>query len=106
MTDEELGEALVWLYARDCGLVAAAGDESGLRARCRQAIWDRLVGDEADLRVWTSRLVRDVFLSETALANGHGIDDACEFWNWFDQTMWAIAPGSGDKAPGCLALQP
>ncbi len=104
MTNEELREALVWLYARDCGLAAGAGNESALRAECRQAIWDRLVGDEVELRVWISRLVRDVFLSETALANGHGIDDACEFWNWFDQSMWTVAPAHGRMARS-LSLQ-
>ena len=104
MTNEELREALVWLYGRDCGLVAAAGNEPALRSECRQAIWDRLVGDEVELRAWISRLVRDVFLSETALSNGHGIDDACEFWNWFDQSMWTLGAVHGSSA-GSLALQ-
>jgi hypothetical protein len=88
VTDHELREALVWLYAVDCGLACAHEDESSLRSRCRRAVWDRLVGDGAELRVWISRLVRDVFLSEAALRQGHGIDDACEFWSWFDHTMW------------------
>ena len=104
MTNEELREALVWIYALDCGLVAAVGNEPTLRAECRQAIWDRLVGNEVELRVWISRLVREVFLSETALSNGHGIDDACEFWNWFDQSMWTVGTAPSRTA-GSLALQ-
>jgi hypothetical protein len=88
MNNEELRDALVWLYAVDCELATPAGTEPSLRVDCRQAVWDRLVGNETELRVWISRLVRDVFLSEGALANGHGIDDACEFWSWFDQSMW------------------
>jgi hypothetical protein len=92
MTDDQLGDALLWLYAADCGLVGCAGEEAALRTRCRQAVWDRLNDDDAGLRRWISRLVRDVFLSEAALGSGHGIDDACEFWSWFDHTMWTLAP--------------
>ena len=88
MTDDELGEAVVWLYASDCGLVHVAGHEPVLRAVSRQAVWDRLVADEDQLRVWVSRLVRNVFLSDEALTGGYGIDDACDFWTWFDRTMW------------------
>ena len=41
-------------------------------------------------------MVRDVFLSESALQQGHGIDEACEFWSWFDHTMWTGAR-AGDR---------
>jgi hypothetical protein len=94
-SDEELQEALIWLYASDCGLTARVGDEPSMRTRCRHAIWDRLVTDEVGLRQWLSRLARDVFLSEAALQLGHGIDDACEFWSWFDETMWTLPESSG-----------
>jgi hypothetical protein len=104
MDDRQLGEALVWLYATDCGLVGPAGHEHALRGRCRQGIWDRLVTDDVELRRWLSRLVRDVFLSETALASGHGIDDACEFWTWFDQTMWTLAPARRKEPPQARCL--
>jgi hypothetical protein len=90
--DDQLGDALLWLYATDCGLVGCAGHEAALRTRCRRAIWDRLTEDDAGLRRWISRLVRDIFLSEPALEAGHGVDDACEFWSWFDQTMWTSPP--------------
>ncbi|MET0694308.1 MAG: hypothetical protein ABWX96_16875 [Propionibacteriaceae bacterium] len=92
MTDDELRDALVWLYAEDCGLVCSADSEPALRQQARRAVWDRLVADEGQLRVWISQLVRDVFLSDLALASGHGIDDACEFWSWFDQAMWSSGP--------------
>ena len=88
MNDAELQDALLWLYASDCGLARALGHEPALRSDCRQAIWERLVLNEVELHVWISRLARDAFLSEQALASGHGIDDACEFWSWFDHTMW------------------
>jgi hypothetical protein len=29
-----------------------------------------------------------MYLSDAALADGQGIEEACEFWTWFDQTMW------------------
>ena len=106
MTDDELREALIWLYASDCGLARPTHNDTALRHHCRQAVWDRLVGGEVNLRVWMSRLVREVFLSEAALANGHGIDDACEFWSWFDHAMWSgshPAQGRPARATACTS---
>jgi hypothetical protein len=96
VTDDELREAVVWLYASDSGLARSAGHEPTLRALCRQAVWDRLVTDEVGLRVWVSKLVRDVFLSDDALRGGFGVEDACEFWSWFDQNMWTRSGSGGE----------
>jgi hypothetical protein len=99
MTDDELSEAVVWLYASDCGLVRVAGHEPTLHALARQAVWDRLIADEDQLRMWVSRLARDVFLSDEALGGGYGIDDACDFWTWFDRTMWTRSVCGADRGP-------
>ena len=98
MNDQALREAVVWLYTRDYGFscpvpradlhpVTAEG-EVALRARCRRAVASRL-RKGVDLRLWTARLARDLFLSEPALACGLGLEDVCDFWIWFDKTMWA-----------------
>jgi hypothetical protein len=100
VNDQALRNAVVWLYARDYGFSCPVprGEpadttpeaEAALRARCRRAIASRLRSG-ADLRLWTSRLARDVFLSDAALARGLGLEDVCDFWIWFDRTMWAEA---------------
>jgi hypothetical protein len=116
MDDQGLRDAVVWLYARDYGLrcPVPGGDpqratpegEAALRTRCRQALWDRLVSGRVDLRLWTSRLARELFLSEEALERGLGLEDVCDFWIWFDRTMWLEAvvrdpsPASLPPAPG------
>ena len=101
MNDEMLGTALSRLYANDHRTMPGEADASELLALCRQAIRDRLVDDNFDFRVYLSRLVRDLYLSEAALEQGLGIEDACEFWSWFDQTMW---PDLGRNR--ALALEP
>ena len=123
MDDQALREAVVWLYARDYGLRcpvpggnperATPEGEAALRTRCRQALWDRLVSGRVDLRLWTSRLARELFLSEEALERGLGLEDACDFWIWFDRTMWLEAvvrephPSSPPTpAPGQPATDP
>jgi hypothetical protein len=103
VNDQALRDAVVWLYARDYGFScpvprseldgATAEGEAALRARCHRAIAYRLMTG-VDLRLWTSRLARDLFLSEAALARGLGLEDVCDFWIWFDKTMWAEAAAS------------
>lgn len=92
MNDDALKEALIYLYTHDSQGPATRGThEEALRDRCRKAIWDRLIEDKPDFRSWISALVRDMYLSDAALADGQGIEEALEFWAWFDQTMWTSA---------------
>ena len=108
MNDEMLRSALSSLYANDHWTMPGEADTSELLARCRQAIRDRLLDDNFDFRKYLSRLVRDLYLSEAALEQGRGIEDACEFWSWFDQTMWPDlgrnrAPAlEGDREPSWI----
>jgi hypothetical protein len=116
MDDQALREAVVWLYARDYGLrcPVPGGDleratpegEAALRTRCRQALWDRLVSGRVDLRLWTSRLARELFLSEEALERGLGLEDACDFWIWFDRTMWLEAVVREPSSPSPISQLP
>ncbi|SDS07051.1 hypothetical protein SAMN04488543_1010 [Friedmanniella luteola] len=106
MRDDVLREALVRLYTADygahCPLTSAAavlpGCGSELRARCRAELQARLRADADGLRVWLAQTARELFLSEPALRRGLGLEDAADFWGWFDRALWAV-PGSGD-GPG------
>ena len=84
--DAVLAESLIYLYDNDCGTAVEGHHE--LREACRQAIGARLSIDGVGLGRSLSRLIRDRFLNDTALEGGFGIEDACEFWDWLDQTMW------------------
>jgi hypothetical protein len=86
VNDEMLRAALSRLY--DHRTMPGEAHASELFALCRQAVRDRLLDDNFEFRIFLSRLVRDLYLSEAALGQGLGIEDACEFWSWFDQTMW------------------
>ncbi len=87
MNDDELKAALKKLYACEAGTWTGDPDPR-LRQRCRHTIRARLFDEELDFRVWFSVLLRDMYVSDTALARGAGIEDLCEFWHWFDQRMW------------------
>ena len=91
MTDEELREALAALFAR-------SGDGE-LLARCVGALKERAA--RSDRREWLSRLVRDMWLSEKAIAAGRGIGDAIEFTAWLEDDF---GPGMGIEIPGGGAL--
>lgn len=86
VNDEMLRAALSRLF--DHRTLPGEAHASELLASCRQAVRERLLDDNFEFRVFLSRLVRDLYLSEAALEQGLGIEDACEFWSWFDQTMW------------------
>jgi hypothetical protein len=86
VNDEMLRAALSRLY--DHRTTPGEAHTGELLALCRKAVRDRLLDDNFEFRIFLSRLVRDLYLSEAALEQGLGIEDACEFWFWFDQTMW------------------
>lgn len=87
MTDEALTEALDGLYAYDSGCVDSGTHDEALRARCIAELHNRMGEYEIAPRLFLSRLVRDMWLSEEALANGYGIQDAMEFVAWLDERM-------------------
>lgn len=93
MTGEELRDALDGLYAYDQGAVDSGIHDEGLRERCIRELSDSPLGPGEILpRLLVSRLVRDMWLSEEALAQGYGLEDAVRFISWLDnQMMWGLS---------------
>lgn len=81
MTYDELKAALDGLYAYDTGSIDSGIRDENLRARAIGQFHD-LTGTEH--RALLGRIVVDLFLSENALANGYGPEDAREFLEWCD----------------------
>lgn len=76
MSEQELREALDGLFAYDTGAVDSGIHDEALRQKCIAAIKALpLAPGELVPRLWLSRLVRDRYLSEEALAQGYGIED-------------------------------
>lgn len=86
MTDEELQAALDGLYAYDTGCIDSGVHDEALRARCIAELHSRL-GDHEVASRYISRLIRDMYLSEAALADGYGIEDAISFTDWLGDHM-------------------
>ena len=84
MNDAELGDALVGLFAYDEG-----AHDSGIHdERLRLTAKDRLFAMSTDeFRLFISRLVREQFLSEEALAQRYGLEDVKDFIRWLSQYM-------------------
>lgn len=88
MDDLTFGAALLRLYILTGEAENPGSLEVHLRAECLEEISQRLNGDEDALRAFLSRLVRDAYLTEEAIDEGAGIEDACGFWRWFSDLMW------------------
>lgn len=85
MTDDELRDALDGLYAYDTGCVDSGIHDEALRARCVEELTAR--AGRPDHRLWEARLVRDLFVSEEALANGYGLEDLVRFVQWLADAL-------------------
>ncbi len=81
MTDAEFANAMIGIYAYDTGSVDSGIHDELLRAR----VIAELRRDGGEVRL--SRLVRDHFLSEEALAKHYGIEDVSHFIRWLDDQM-------------------
>lgn len=88
MDDLTFGAALLRLYIRTSNAETPGSLDVHLHVECLDEMSQRLDSDEAALRVFVSRLVRDAFMTEEALGQGAGIEDACGFWRWFSDMMW------------------
>jgi hypothetical protein len=91
--DDTLTIMLVRLYASDMDRHMSLPNPTATRRACTEAILRRMI--DGELRCYISRLVRDIYLSDNALQAGLGVEEAFEFWQWFDRTMWP-APSSWD----------
>lgn len=87
MTDQELQDTLDGLYAYDTGSVDSGIHDEELRQRCIAELRSRLGPGEMAPRLFLSRMIRDMWLSEEALAQGYGIEDAVGFIVWLDERM-------------------
>ena len=88
MTDAELRDALNGIYAYDTGSTDSGIHDEALRERCLEALREmpRRPGALA-AQQFIARMVRDLYLSEEALAQGYGIEDADEFLHWLDDQL-------------------
>ncbi len=87
MSDDDLLDALDGLFAYDTGAVDSGIHDESLRARCIAELRRRVETPPDHGRLWLSRLIRDMWLSEDALAQGSGIEDVVEFIRWLDDRM-------------------
>jgi hypothetical protein len=91
--DEELAVMLVSLYASDMDANMPVADPIETERLCKEAILQRMM--QGEFRRYIARLVRNIYLSDRALDSGLGIEEALEFWQWFDRRMWP-SPSSWD----------
>ncbi len=86
MTDEELRDALLGLYAFDSGATVSGIKDESLRRR----VIGELAKDLTDSELFSarlSRLAREMFLSEEVIEQGFGLEDIRRFANWYDEHM-------------------
>lgn len=92
MTEGELTDALIGIYAYDTGGTDSGIKNEDLRAKCLQALRDapRRPGELVAQRI-IGRMVRELFLTEEALEQGYGIEDAVKFAHWLDDQLdWSV----------------
>ncbi len=88
MTEQELRDALDGLYAYDGGATDSGIHDEVLRQKCITTIKAMpLKPGELVPRLWLSRLIRDMWLSEEVLEQGYGIEDAISFLRWLEEEM-------------------
>lgn len=93
MTDDELRDALDGLYAWDQGSVGSGIRDESLRARCVSTLAERRGLGTTPWRIWLGHLVREMWLSDQALAQGYGTEDAVHFVTWLEDRMDTPLPG-------------
>lgn len=84
MEYEELKAAISGLMAWDHGAVSSGIHDSLLKRRVREHL-DSL--SENDYRLVTSRIAREMFLTEEALARQYGLEDARRFAEWLEDGL-------------------
>jgi hypothetical protein len=87
MTDEELRRALDGLFAYDSGSTDSGIHDEDLRARCIAEMQARTGPLSVSPDPFLARMLRDMWLSEEALAQGYGTEAALRFIDWLDERM-------------------
>lgn len=88
MTEAELSDSLMGLFAYDLGCVDSGIKDENLRERVRLELFNDPTRSKSQIvsnRI--SRIVRDEFLSEEAISDGYGLEDVAEFIEWLDERM-------------------
>ncbi len=85
MTREELIDALDGLHAYDDGAVQSGIRDESLRSRCIEELKRRK--DAPDAYAFFSTLIRDMWLTDKAIEQGYGIEDAMGFARWLEDRM-------------------
>lgn len=88
MTGQELRDALDGLYAYDQGATGSGIHDETLRARCVEHMRAWPLGEYQLMpQAEVSRLVREMRLTEEAIGQGYGIEDAFGFTRWLCEIM-------------------
>lgn len=87
MTDEELSDALDGLFAYDNGFTDSGIHDEALRARVIERLRSLSFSAGDEFRLTITRIVRELWMSEKALAQGYGIDDVAGFVKWLAARM-------------------
>ena len=84
LTEDELWDALDGLHAYDDGCVDSGIHDELLRDQVKRQM--RSMSAE-DRRAFIARRVREQYLSDEAIAQQYGLEDAAGFWRWLDEEM-------------------
>jgi hypothetical protein len=82
MDYDELKDALDGLHAYDSGSVDSGIHDERLRSRVKEDVRSRSMEGR---RVLVARIARDLYLTDEAISQGYGLEDAREFANWLDE---------------------
>lgn len=86
MTDEDLMDALLGLYAYDTGCVDSGIHDERLKQKCREEM-DKDLRPSQLFSDRMARLVRDNMLDEDSIKQGYGLEDVLKFLQWIDGGM-------------------
>lgn len=87
MTYDELKDALDGFYAYDTGCLDSGIHDPKRKAQVVAYLFS-LGTDER--RILLGRIGRDLYLSDQALAEGYGLEDAGNFGNWVRGLDWRL----------------
>jgi len=89
MTDAELWDALDGLKAYDGGALDSGIHDEALRQRVKEYLVS--LPEPAALAT-LSRFIRDMYLTDTAITQGYGIESVADFIRWMRDEMEFYLP--------------
>jgi hypothetical protein len=82
MDESEVMAALSGLHAYDSGAVSSGIHDELLRAHVTEYVRSLSMSDR---RVLMARIARELFLTDRAISQGYGLEDAQKFADWLDE---------------------